>query len=380
MTANNSSDDECDLYLRYVGILAESSRAKGISAMEYIEDLWTAQDEELKRFLCWRHENFVLQDAVDAQGYLETGFFRGSDEGSRAAAFLLLFDVERKRRAIELEAALQRYGEDDRLFQAEPRLFDEVEKKKQLVSMKALTQIDRSGALLYCGEVVKVAAFLNPEILNFLISNGIPSEAVDVRLDPTFPSQSATSPIASYTAELPNEFLRVLSGVPLANFFVPRDIRTSPASSDPHEHLVDYYLNGVRRIELYGEIREKRANFFIEELTNESGIKISADTGEVMERSDGPLTGRLIHFDAFKSAGPCEEITLSHLDLAIQLYKGPSVRRRMEGKARERIDPTLRIHLLKIRRLPLSMLPGIAYLFLKSENLCRKLLQALRDR
>lgn len=115
------------------------------------------------------------------------------------------------------------------------------------------------------------------------------------------------------------------------------------------------FLRGVRRIESIAK-RENNGRFsmMIEELSIEDNI----------------LIGRCIHLDSHDPVGTdFFEITLNHIDYAINVYGENHDRLNFRIDKKEKYDADLRGHLFRIENYPLEKLPNLAYLLFKSKLL-----------
>jgi hypothetical protein len=143
------------------------------------------------------------------------------------------------------------------------------------------------------------------------------------------------------------------------------------------EAALEYFSRGLRSLQAFGSRGGDRAEIYLEELVDTSTVRLDP-SGELTAGSDGTIIGRMIHCDTTApDATPCENVELFHLDLAINVYAGATGPKRLATPLGRRVEATDRIHLFKASPLPLSLLPGIAWLFFARSP--RQLVQFLRE-
>ena len=130
--------------------------------------------------------------------------------------------------------------------------------------------------------------------------------------------------------------------------------------NDDLEAFWDYTVRHVRRLEVHAVRRsEDYLAMMVEELV---------DT----RSEDGLVTGRCIHWDTAATPGTdVADATTDHLDLAINIYSGDTANRRMaENLANGKVvDATMRSHLLRVNRIPVSATLAFAQAFCVSRRL-----------
>ncbi|WP_162930094.1 hypothetical protein [Pseudophaeobacter sp. EL27] len=122
----------------------------------------------------------------------------------------------------------------------------------------------------------------------------------------------------------------------------------------------EYNVKHLRRLEVHVQRRDENyLSMLIEELPRE-------------DDPNGLMIGRCIHLDTRDPVGtPLSEVTMQHLDLAINVYEGDDRRKRFEqtlkqGKVQ---DATYRTHLLRIEGTPFVSLFGFCEMFFGSKVL-----------
>lgn len=377
--------DEFQHYLDALGAWAQRAidrRSEWRNLLEFVEMALQSGSNELRAVIHWREAQMTEQDQKDAAGLLETGFFVGEPEAFRAAAIVTSFELDQHRRTLELFRTLERYRpEHDRAFSQAPDLKDEIRKRKELVSMANLRQDDRGGAFIYesdglsgAGVEVKLTSLVNPELINFVKTYAPASSSLEIRLDPDYPGPRADPPFATYTPELPAGFLNLLAGVPFGRLLQSKQWPIAPPDgtlTDPRV-AAEYFSAGHRTLETAG-LSGERSEVYFEELVDHSKVYIDHHDDTLKVQSDGPVLGRMIHCDTNAVPDtPCEEVMLYHLDLAINVYEGAKGVERLTTPLPKRVEATRRIHLFKAAPLPLTLLPGIAYLFFGNRRLLYK--------
>jgi hypothetical protein len=290
--------------------------------------------------------------------------------------------MDRQRRAIKLRRSLERYRQSDPVFSSGAKMLGFVSKRNEMVDARELRQERRSGLLAYGTSFVKVSGLLNPEILSFVRSHAPASTQIEVRLDPDYPGGPADPPFASYTPELPIEFLKLIADVPLSRFIQTRRwaVPIPGVGATDARNFAEYFAAGLRALETTAVHDGARTEIYFEEIEDAGGIYIDMRDGGLRERTEGPVLGRMIHFDTeSKASSAARDVTLIHLDLALNVYDEGASRARLTTELPQRVEASRRIHLFKAAPLPMHLLPGIAFLFFRAWRLLYKALAASRD-
>jgi hypothetical protein len=389
----NERSDELQDYLDNLRVWAQRAierRSEWHILFEFLESELETGNLELRSVINWREAQMTDQDRTAAAGFLDTGFFGHQTKAFRAAAFMVAMEIDRQRANQELSRALARYRpEDDPVFSAATGLEAEVNKRKTMVSMANLRQDSRSGAFIFEPDSsadsvaeVKLTSLINPELINFVRTHSAGTAEVGIRLDPDYPSPSADPPFATYTPELTPNFLDVLAGVPFGRLLQTKQWNVAmPDSAKPDARLAaEYFSSGLRALETTGFRNGDRAEVYFEELVDQSTVYIDDQDDTLKVRSDGPVIGRMIHCDTDATdQTPCEDVVFYHLDLAVNVYDGATGRERLKTPLPKRVEASKRIHLFKAAPLRLKLLPGIAYLFFRSNRLLYQALLELRQ-
>jgi hypothetical protein len=367
--------DELDVYLQLIDSWAQRRIGElpdWIDPLHFLVKQLKSGHAEISTAVACQEKLLTSEDMDFARPYIEGEILKGYPEPQIAALLKLTCEMQAVRRQIELSRTLARYRpSEDALVLAIPTIAPALSKHKEMVSISTLKQMDRSAMFSFREPgsdqevTVKLTSFLNPELVNFVLSNSPPSTAVEVRLDPDYPSESADPPNATYTPPLHSNFSQVLTGVQLRNLLRFKALTASPPMSfkeDP-EAALEYFSRGLRSLQAFGSRDADRAEIYIEELIDTSTVRLDR-SGELTTDTNGTIIGRMIHCDTTApDATPCENVELFHLDLAINVYAGEAGTKRLATPLGSRVEATERIHLFKVSPAPLSLLPGIAWLF-----------------
>lgn len=343
--------DEYQQYLDGLGTWAQRAsdrRSECHNLFEFVEKEIGSASKELRTLIEWRGSQMTEQDQKDAGGLLETGFFVGEEESFRAAAIVTCFEIERQRLMLELFRELERYRpEQDRAFSEAPDLKDEITKRKEMVSIANLRQDDRSSAFVYeldrsaQGAVVKLTSLVNPELVTFVKSHAPTDSSVEIRIDPDYPGANADPPFATYSPELPPDFLNLLVGVPFGQLMRTREwtVVLSDGKVAAPRVQADHFAGGYRALEMAGISGAERSELYFEELVDRSKVYIDHRDDTLKVQLGGPVIGRMIHCDTnAASETPCEGVLLYHLDLAINVYEGAKGAERLTTPLPKRVE------------------------------------------
>jgi hypothetical protein len=367
-------------YDRYFGALAGWSEREFSTLIEkhhhvsYLTNGFNSEDPEIVELIEWRASQLTSEDREFARPFLRSELIAHLSEDTRAAIFLIAREITEEQQQQELARTLRLYSvAQDPVFESDPTIQSEVEKKNEMVSIANLRQSDRSGAFVRQrkrGRLnpvdLKLTSYVNPEIVNFITRNSPANTKILVRIDPDYPRFGTQLPVASYTQELPQMFLRILELVPFGVLLQAREWNLQKPEAicdDPNGAM--HYSQGIRSLQMHRVNHIDFVDGYLEEIVDQSEIKINTTDGKIQTKYKGPVLGRMIHFDTRSTDDTlCGEVELMHLDLAINIYRGDVGRKRLETPMTTRVEASERIHVLKAVPLPLRLLPGIAYLFL----------------
>lgn len=358
----------------------------GYDPVAYLLDELARGRPEIARAIEVRQQLLTNEERNFANSLVDGGGLAGYSPDMTASILVASREMDRFRRDLDLSRTLDRYTPNDPLLSTSPPIASRTSKRREMISLSQITQIGRSGLFMddrgdpdSHGAGMKLTTWLDPELVNFVLKH-TKNGALEVRLDPDYPSASADPPMATRTQELPSHASSTLDGVPLERLLLNRTIRISrPVSIDEDPiAALDYYSSGLRSLDIAASFASDRTELYFEELVDLSHLQIDPVTQEIIVDEDGALIGRMIHCDTDAGRDAlCNAIELFHLDLAINVYRG---RRKQERLARDlttRVEAERRIHILKASPIPLNLLPGIAFLYLTRSR--RQLLRHFQE-
>lgn len=364
---------DIDIYFTNVRKLATLANQQNIAVHDLIESpgehAWLVNSSVRIRetLLSDKEEN-------DLSSYLEIGIFAGQPRRQRLARFAMTFDVKHESDRLKLHRHCEPYNQTQPLFQNEPSLFQSIRRREngnhdfELIDVAAVRAVSGSEVYLAGNGFTKLNPFLSPGIVNWAQKEW-PGAPTYIRLDAD-----------TYSSIKPPQLLTEATLVP-ANPRWLRDFSLSKGMKDfaayelqdrsPSEGLGeywDYHVRHLRRLEVHVQRRKDNyLSMLIEELPRPD------DQNELM-------VGRCIHLDTRDPAlTPFAEVTVQHLDLAINVYAGNDRRKRFEqslqhGKVQ---DATYRTHLLRIEGIPFVSLFAFCEMFLDSKILLGEWLSEL---
>jgi len=286
----------------------------------------------------------------------------------------MTFEVQHEATRLRLQAQCELYSETQPLFRNVPSLFGKIRRKEtgsldyELIDVTAVRSVSGSEVYQAGNGYTKLCPLLSPGIVNW-VQNEWPSAPTYVRLDAD-----------AYFCKKPLQLLTEATLVPanprwLPDFslrkgmkdFAAYELQDRPIS-EGHGEYWDYHVRNLRRLEIHVQRREnKYLSMLIEELPR------ADDPNELM-------VGRCIHLDTCDPAfTPLGEVTMQHLDMAINVYAGDDRQRRFgqslqHGKVQ---DATFRTHLLRIEGTPFVSLFAFCEMFLESKILLSEWLNEL---
>jgi hypothetical protein len=183
-----------------------------------------------------------------------------------------------------------------------------------------------------------------------------------------------------FSQDLPRQYLMEATMVPanprwLGDFSLQKGMKDFASyivqDTSPSEDLVqfmDYRMRGIRCLEVRVERREDDyLTMMLEELPRP-------------DAANDLMVGRSIHLDTRNPVGtPLDQVELSHLDLAINVYKGQTRQARFDqtlqtGKV---VDASFRTHLFRIENARFLSLFQFCEMFFRSRMLVSEWVQEL---
>lgn len=315
------------------------------------------------------------KEEADLSGYLAIGFFLGQSRRSRLASFAMTFEVQHAADRLSLEAQCELYHKDQLLFQNVPKLFNSIRSRSngtpdyELIDGTVLESVAGSEIYRAGSGFTKLSPFLSPGIVNRMQKEW-PRAPTYIRLDAD-----------SYFSAEPPQLLVESTLVPanprwLSNFSLRTGMKDFAAYELQDQSLADskgeywdYHVRHLRRLEVRVQRRKPDyLSMMIEELPRPN------DT-------NGLMVGRCIHLDTRDPAfTPLGEVTMQHIDLAINVYAGDDRDKRFQqslqnGKVQ---DATFRTHLLRVEDISFVSLFDLCEMFLQSKILLSEWLNDLQ--
>ena len=307
------------------------------------------------------------QDRARVEGLLATGCFGEMLGDERVAAFVVCFELDDEINKLDVRRRFQRYDIEQPLFKQCPNLWPDV-RDDELVSMRNVRHLGRSGLVELPGGWGRLDAFLTPELLRWVQAEFL-NVPTYVRLDPWFAEreqppeplrEAAVRPArAGWWATLA---LRNREGDG-GHYVLQDSVQPSPSTRDEYW---EYHVRGVRSLEVHAR-RDSSGNLsmMLEE--------VAADRS-----SSGALIGRCVHLDTDARPGTEQHAApLNHLDLAINVYFDDAAIRRTRTRLSDgRVeDASVRTHLLRVEGVPFAAIAEFARQFFSSSVLLREWMQ-----
>jgi hypothetical protein len=324
--------------------------------------------------LQFREELLSGEEENKLSGYLAIGYFGGRSRRERLASFAMTFEVQHEAARLSLQRLCEPYCRTQHLFQSVPSLFEAIRRREngnrdyELIDLAELSPVSGSEVYKAGNGFAKLCPPLSPRIVKWVKSEW-PTSPTYVRLDAD-----------TFLEDRPRQLLTEATLVPanprwLAGFnlrkgmkdFAAYQLQDRPITEASGESW-DYHVRHLRRLEVHVQRRE---NDYLSMLIEE------------LPRADDPnglMVGRCIHLDTRDPAlTPLGDVTMQHLDLAINVYAGDDRQKRFgqslqHGKVQ---DATFRTHLLRIEQTPFISLFAFCGMFLESKILLSEWLNDL---
>jgi hypothetical protein len=295
--------------------------------------------------------------------WLEFGFFRDRlPTDVRLAGYAFASEVAEEVQRLRMRTLCAPYRRSDPLFAGAPPLWNSL-RDGELIDFTALRQQHGSEVVAVPGGYGKIPGELDPHLVAWL-SRVHPELPFFVRLAPDrfFPTRPPM--LLTEAVIAPGRFDALMSfdmyrGQTEYGEYVLQDEPFVPGAERRH---LDYHVEKIRRLEIRAERRKHMLTMMIEEVP-------------APDHASGLMVGRCIHLDADMSeGGSVHDASLSHLDLALNVYEGAARADRYDCRLREGkvTNASFRTHLMRIEGIPLMTLLPICADFLKSETLLRE--------
>lgn len=364
-----------DAYLADLQRLAQICLETSATPHEFIERPPQEHQDLVKRNLRLRSEFLAESEERTLGAYLELGLFDGLPRRDRIVAFAFAFDLQHAVDALVIDRQCERYNSDQPLFAGAPSLLRKIRRREiagepdyELIEAQALTSVSGSELYKVDNGYGKLTRYLNPGIVNWAQAS-FPDAPLFIRLDPYF-----------FSTQQPLQLLTEATLVPanpkwLPGFTLRKGMKEFAAYAlsdvsprDDQAQFWDYRVRGLRRLEVRAERREKNyLTMMIEELPRP-------------DDPSGLMIGRCIHLDSRDPAGTSlDQVQVSHLDLAINVYKGATraVRTGQTLQHGKIVDASCRTHLLRIEGAPFISLFQFCRMFFQSSVLLSEWLNEL---
>lgn len=364
---------DIDEYFQCVRRFAKRCVNESLSPQDLIEGAGL-NDQNIRACIEIRSSLINAQEQCNLSGYLEIGFFAlAKNKSERLAAFAFCFDIQHAVDLLSLQRQCEEYHKDHDLFRGVPKLFSEIRRKPgtknpdfELIALKAAQSYNGTEIYNVKEGYVKLTHLLNPGIVNWA-SWSFPNSPIYVRFDPHF-----------FSKEIPRQYLTEATLVPanpkwLAGFNLRKGMKDfasyvleDVSVKDDQQQFWDYRFKDIRRLEVRVERRkDDYLTMMIEELPKEDDL-------------NGLMLGYCIHLDTRDPVGtPLKEVSLNHLDLAINVYEGSRRQERFsqslqDGKV---VDASFRTHLLRIEKASFESVFDFCRIFLRSQFLLEEWIQ-----
>lgn len=362
-----------DAYFESVGKLAAIANRDNVPIHELIENPGL-HASIVKPSVKFRETLLSGEEESDLSGYLVINFFSGLSRRSRLASFAMTFDIKHEAARLKLRGQCQPYKNTQPLFANVPSLFQQIRRKNngkqdyELVNLAAISSVSGSEVYSVGSGFTKLCSYLSPGIVNW-VKNEWPSANTYVRLDAD-----------AYFKTEPLQYFAESTLVPanprwLQDFSLRRGMKQFAAYqlydqpvTEGHREYWEYHVQHLRRLEIHVLRREDDyLSMLIEELPRP-------------DDPNGLMVCRCIHLDTKDPVGtPLSQITMQHLDLAINVYDGEDRLKRFNqslqhGKVQ---DATFRTHLFRVEATPFVSLFSFCEMFLQSRILLSEWLTEL---
>jgi hypothetical protein len=353
---------EIEDYLIAVNGIARRCFDQEQSVHENLERMRLENPLTYTKLLHFRHDFMSPPDVQCAEAYLPIGWFRDLPDAQRPAAFILCFDIESEYARFDVATRFQRYARTQPLFQPIPSLFDHV-RDGELIDFHCLGHSPKDG------EVVEYAGYFGI-IDRWLNASLVTTAAAQFRSAPTFvrlhPFRNYKEKPASLLMETTYRSANPKWWKNLSLHVGNRDggeyvlVDHSPPTQDTLQESWEYRVRKIRSLQVSSK-RDDPAHLSVmaEELSEEL-------------LDDGMLVGRCLHFDTDSTVGTgFGNSTLTHLDLAINIYRDQRITQRRQEKLADGkvVDATLRCHLYRIEGIPFAAMFSFPLAFFRSLSL-----------
>lgn len=376
--------DNLTFYEQSIQRIAEIKKLDLYEAAEYLQEELQRDPETIMRLVSIRKQFLTKEDAnTGLYHFIQSNYFPQQIGDNLDALISMVLEITDASRIYYQLLAFEKYNSSQPIFQKHPELYQKIRTKTngnpdlELIRLDAVNfnpppNMPKYKACKYKDSVLYIDSYLNATI-PFYLMNKYGTENLFVRITPYH--LSMTMPLVI----LEEEFLRPPNPYWIERFiihpdqhegcelFLPKYSEDMPSDEWRSMQSEEYKRLGIRKLQTIASVKieggGKHFSMSLEELSEES-------------IEDGMLIGRMIHLDAIDSYDTAfEEVRLSHLDLAVNIYRGDSIQDRMNStlaSGKRITDATIRTHLIRANNIMFSDLLEIAQMFFKSKTMVQE--------
>lgn len=374
---------ELEYYLDTINQIARERYFGLQEALKYVEEHINNQGTLMHQLITFREAIIVEEDKniPGINAILGSAYFEDFSHKKRLAICCIVAEICGESMKYHYLKGFENYNEQQTIFKDEPSLFKELREKEgnidyELVKCTSLNIIYPGfNWMIYNGKYYEVDGHLPPKLLGHLwdVNN---RDKIFVRINPNSVYTKETFPGLRLNEEeliSPNpnwiRSLHIYNGKKEGCSFFLDDydehyLLDNKGDSVAKQKYLDRYFKKIKRLDIIAKRgNDGNLSMMLEELSFE------------ME-DHGLLLGRCIHLDTdYRIGSSFEEARLNHLDCAINVYSGKSIKQRLEenlahGEKVSKASP--RIHLIRIDDIPFVELLNVALMFFRSTTLTRE--------
>jgi hypothetical protein len=359
---------DIEYYLSQVETIAENCIGSDLSVQDYIDTLIQDDRKNLIAMVTLRATVLTSTEHDNAVALLSVGMYPSLSKLERIGCIAFHIDIESSisRKVIIRKCVM--YRKDHHLFQEIPGLFEYIRtdaqdrKDYELINFNALKNDGYSEIVEFENKYALIDRCLKPTIVTWSKAT-FPKSPLFIRVDP-YLVYSTRPPCLIEEAILipanPNWWrnLTLYNNTQTGASYFLEDCEPS---SKKAMQFWEYRIKKIRRLDVFA----KR--------NNNGNLSMMLEEISVADEDKGFIVCKCIHLDTNNPFGtPFVEVTLQHLDLAINVYFDKSIiNQRLNGNLAKGkvVNSTYRIHLLRIEQIPFSALCAYARMFFLSRLL-----------
>ena len=268
------------------------------------------------------------------------------------------FEIEEVSIKIHFQTKCAKYEPDQPLFKLSPNLWDQVF-NDELVNAQALAFEQQGCVLKFEGGFAAIDHELNSKMLLWA-REAFPKSPQFIRVPPYGASVKIPPITVTEAAVVPANpnWWKTLK-IQKYNKEGASYLLEDTYNENKPDQFWEYHVNKIRKLEACA----RRDN---------QGL-LSMMLEELQLKPDGFLIGRCIHLDTYETIGtPFEKAILKHLDLAINVYYGDAIEKRLAGDLANGAmvtNSSCRTHFFRINDVPFTSLLEFSRLFFVSTTL-----------